>query len=163
MPTIKASATNQTIINRNGEKRKLLNNLILVNDRCGSGVNCKPRRSLVYIAKLSRSGRLRESDFCEDKKILEICEGSLGRDDVPAVDCRKYKDVTRNGGLEKFFVEWICPYREDLLQFSFRYLSMLNIENQTAVMNLPIKLTCNVTYNAQQALCFNRTPPFRDK
>lgn len=42
--------------------------------------------------------------------------------------------------------------------FSFHYLLMLAIENQTAVvknqavMNLPIKLICNVMYSAQQAL-----------
>lgn len=40
-------------------------------------------------------------DFWENKN---RCKGLLSQDNVPAVDCRKYKDITRNGGPDEFSI-----------------------------------------------------------
>lgn len=76
---------------------------------------------------------------------------------MPAVDCRKYKNITPNGGFKKFSVTSL-----DKFKISSAKISRFIIFQQIFVINFQIN---GQLYYIQYAtsIIFDKVPPFRDK
>jgi len=96
------------------------------------------------------------------ERFLREIDAKDCQDNVPAVDCRKYKDITRNGGFDEFPIVLLKKVQIELgKNFLWHFFSLSR--NNKILCDKPSM--CNTYYMLIRSKCYvpRGVSPFRDK